>query len=224
MTTWSRRESWHLKLDASLRAYVTQIVHLMSDRAGADVLDVAAGTGWLGQMEFGSYTPLDIVPPHETWDLDTPLPEHHERSYDVVVCLGALHFTRDPWWSLEQLCRALRPEGELILGVPWIYPPHDRGTDRWRIAPRQIWTMVREHFSEVSLHPNGSVFHLPMHVLNYYVSGPFRGVRRDDLERLRSRPRPEAWRAERVEQIPAPQFGPMGAIAHGRGRLDTRPV
>lgn len=218
MTTWSRRESWHLKLDASLRTYVTQIVHVMAGRTDADVLDVAAGSGWLGQMEFGSYTPLDIIPPHEIWDLDTHLPTHHESRYDVVVCLGALHFTRNPWWSLDQLVRALRPDGEMLIGVPWLYPPHDRPFDRWRIAPRQIWTMLHERFTRVDLHPNGSAFHLPMHVVNYYLSGPFRGVPAADLERLRSRPRPAVWQAERIDEVPVPMFGPMGVLAHGVGR------
>lgn len=214
--SWSRRESWHLRLDASLRTYVAQIVHLVGDRPDADVLDVAAGSAWLGQLEFRSYTPLDIVPPHERWDLDTALPDRHVHGYDVVVCLGALHFTRDPRWSLGQLCRAVRPGGELLVGVPWLYPPHDREHDRWRIAPRQIWSMVREHFPVVDLHPNGSILHLPMHVANYYISGPFRGVRRSDLEWLRSRPVPEPWRADRPEDLPTRWFGPMGTIAHGR--------
>lgn len=218
MSSWSRRESWHVRLDASLRTYVGQVVHLLSGRPDADVLDVAAGSAWLGQLPFRSYTPLDILPPHERWDLDTPLPDHHVGRYDVVVCLGALHYTRDPWSSLRQLCRALRSDGELLVGVPWLYPPHDRVHDRWRMAPRQVWTMVREEFPRVDLHPNGSLFHLPMHVLNYYVTGPFRGIDASDFERLRQRPIPEPWRAETIDDVPTSWFGPMGVIAHGYGR------
>lgn len=217
MNGWTRREGWHLRLDASLRTYVTQIVHVMADRPDADVLDVAAGSGWLGQLDFRSYTPLDIIPPHERWDLDTPLPQHHVGRYDVVVCLGALHFTTDPGWSLGQLRRGVRPGGDLLVGVPWLYPPHDRDHDRWRIAPRQIWSMMHEDFDRVDLHPNGSVFHLPMHVLNRYVTGPFRGVDRSDLERLKSGPSPSVWRARRVEDVPVRAFGPMGVLAHGVG-------
>lgn len=217
MSGWTRREGWHLRLDASLRTYVTQIVHVMADRPDADVLDVAAGSGWLGQLDFRSYTPLDIIPPHERWDLDTPLPEHHVGAYDVVVCLGALHFAADPRWSLAQLRRGLRARGELIVGVPWLYPPHDREHDRWRIAPRQIWGLMREHCGQVSLYPNGSLLHLPMHILNRYIAGPFRGVARCDLDRLRRSPPPERWCPDRVSDIPVPMWRPMGVIAHGSG-------
>lgn len=47
MSHWTRRESWR-----SIRMSVAQIVELIGDRQHADVLDVAAGSWWIGQGLF----------------------------------------------------------------------------------------------------------------------------------------------------------------------------
>ena len=222
MTSWSRREGWHLRLDPSLRTYVAQVVQLVGDRPQADVLDVAAGSAWLGQFHFGSYTPLDIAPPHERWDIETPLPDHHVAQYDLVTCLGGLHYSIDPPRSLAEMVRALRPGGELIIAVPWLYPPHDPGHDGWRISPVQLWRLLDEHFERVELHPNGSVFHLPLHVLNRYVTGPFRGVRRADLDRMSEVAVPSAWSAGSAEEVPPTRWRPMVVLGRGSSLRTAR--
>lgn len=219
---WKLRERGHVRLDPSLRTYVAQILSMVDGRGDADVLDVAAGSGWLGQLDFGSYHGLDIVAPHERWDLNTSLPEPHVGAYDIVMCLGALHFTDDPRRSLAELAKALRPAGELIVAVPWLYPPHDMRYDRWRVSPRQLWRMLDEHFGSVELHPNGSLFQLPLHVLNRVVSGPFRGVPAADLAALRGAPIPEPWRATRVDDVPVRSAGPM--VILGRGSNLRSPI
>lgn len=220
MTDWSRREGWHLRLDPSLRTYVAQVARLVGDRPEADVLDVAAGSGWAGQFHFRSYRSLDIVPPHERWDIETPLPAAHESRYDLVICLGGLHYSIDPRRSLAEMVRALRPGGEIVLAVPWLYPPHDLGYDGWRLSPTHLWRLLREHFSDIELHPNGSVLHLPLHVLNRYVTGPFRGIRRQDLDRVRDARIPDPWRPDRADDVPVSRWRPMVTLARASSPVD----
>lgn len=217
MGDWGPRYRWHVRLDPSLRTYVAQVVALVGDRPDADVLDVAAGSGWVGQFSFKSYRSLDIVPPHERWDLDEPLPDEHVGGYDLVVCLGALHYTHDPRRSFGELVRALRPAGELVVAVPWLYPPHDIEDERWRISPRELYRLVGEHFDTVELHPNGSAFHLPLHVLNRYITGPFRGVGREVLDSVRDVEIPRPWRTSSVDEVPVSRTGPMVVLARASG-------
>lgn len=212
------RARWQLRLDPPLRRYVATIVHILGERHDAKLLDIAAGTGWLRQLEFGSYHALDITGDHERWDINTPLPDRHAGAYDIAVCLGALHFALDPRAALEQFGRALRPDGELVVGAPWLFPPHDREIDLWRLSPRLFWRLLDERFASVDIYPIGTVLGIPGQILNRYVTGPFHGLDAATLQRASRMRKGPRWSAEVPEDIPLRWLGPVGMIAHARNR------
>ncbi|MGH3441159.1 MAG: class I SAM-dependent methyltransferase, partial [Nitriliruptorales bacterium] len=215
----SLRSRLHARLDPHLGTCLATVAGILADRSDLDVLDVAAGTGWVRDLGVRSYHALDVVPPHEPWDIDTPLPAQHVSRYDLVLCLGALHFAIDPPRTVAEFVRALRPGGELVVSTPWIYPPHDREHDRWRISPLAARDLLAGSFEEVDLYLIGSALGLPLVVANRFVTGAFRGLPAEDLRRIVRRRRPaERIRTHGPADIPLRWFGPVGVVAHGRGQ------
>lgn len=41
-----------------------------------------------------------------------------ENQFDIVMCIGVLHHLRNPELALKNFCRALRPEGKIVI---WVY-------------------------------------------------------------------------------------------------------
>ena len=206
-----------LRLDPFLSSYVATIREVLEPLRDRTVLDVSAGSGWARQFDFASYTPVDIIDPQAYWDLDTPLPDVHAGGYDLVVNLGSLHYTRDPVRSLEQMVRALRPGGDMVVMVPWMFPPHDRRADRWRIAPLQLWEMLDRHFETVDLFLVGNAFQLPVHVTKRLLAGPFVGVTPAELASTpRRRAAPRLVVAD-ADGVPAHWTGPVNVVAHATG-------
>ena len=206
-----------LRLDPFLSSYVATVRAILEPLRDRDVLDVSAGTGWVRQFGFTGYTPLDVIDPDEYWDLDTPLPGIHVGRYDLVVNLGSLHYTRDPVRSLGQMRRALRPGGDMVVMVPWMSPPHDRRTDRWRIAPIQLWEMLDRSFDTVDLFLVGNVFQLPVHAAKRWLAGPFVGVTPAELAATpRRRAAPRLTVADPAD-VPARWTGPVNVVAHATG-------
>ncbi|MBS3940225.1 MAG: methyltransferase domain-containing protein [Actinobacteria bacterium] len=206
-----------LRLDPFLSSYVATIREVLEPLRDRDVLDVSAGSGWVGQFDFRNYTPVDIVDPDAYWDLDTPLPDDHVAGYDLVVNLGSLHYTRDPVRSLEQMLRALRPGGDLVIMVPWMFPPHDRRADRWRIAPVKLWEMLDPGFVTVDLFLVGNAFQLPLHVGKRLLAGPFVGVTQAELAATSRRHAAPRVSVTDADGVPARWTGPVNVVAHATG-------
>lgn len=216
MTTFHSR--LHVRLDPHLGTYLATVAGILDGRGDADVLDIAAGSGWVRDLGVGSYHALDVEPPHEYWDIDTPLPDRHVGRYDLALCLGAVHFAIDPTRSVAQFARALRPGGELVVSSPWIFPPHDRERDRWRISPLALRDLLAGCFREVDLYLIGSALGLPLVVANRLVTGPFGGLPARDLRRIvRRRRRAPRIRTHGPSDVPLRWFGPVGVVAHGTG-------
>ncbi|MEX2487856.1 MAG: methyltransferase domain-containing protein [Nitriliruptoraceae bacterium] len=210
-----------VRFDPFLASYLATLHAVLEPLASRRTLDIAAGSGWIRALGFDDYAGLDIEPPHEIWDIDTPLPAGHVGDYELALCLGALHYAADPHASLDEFRRALRPDGDLVLMVPWLYPPHDREADRWRIAPRQLFTMLAPHFAQVDLWFVGSVFQLPAHIAKRVIAGPFRGITPEELRRLPRRLAAPRQTPGDVDDVPVPWFGPLNVVAHARSMREN---
>lgn len=205
-----------LRLDPFLTSYVATLREVLEPLRERTLLDISAGSGWAREIGFSAYTGLDVNGAHEYWDLDTPLPEEHVGGYDLALNLGSIHYTRDPHRSVAEIVRSLRPGGDLVMMVPWMFPPHDRRIDRWRLSPVLVWELLAPHFTAVDLYCVGNVFQLPVHALKRVIAGPFQGV---DAPILASAPRRRAaprLTIRTVDDIPTRWTGPVNVVAHGR--------
>lgn len=207
--------------DPFLRSYVATICQVLTPLVGRRTIDIAAGTAWVRSLGFTDYTPVDINGEHDYWDIGTPLPERHVGAYELAVCMGALHYSPDPTVSLGEMLRTLRPGADFVVMVPWLYPPHDRDIERWRIAPRQIYAMVAESFDAIDVYNVGSLWQVPLHVAKRFIAGPFVGVSSRQLVRSTSRRVAPPVHAQSVDDLPVAWAGPLNVVVHARGFRGT---
>jgi SAM-dependent methyltransferase len=85
---------------------------------------------------FADYTGLDMRPGPNVDVVanakEIPFPR---ESFDVVTCLEMIEHDQDPFWSVEEMKRVLRPGGSLVITVPGIgFPRHDYPSDYWRFT------------------------------------------------------------------------------------------
>ena len=85
---------------------------------------------------FADYTGLDMRPGPNV-DIVAmanaiPFPDD---TFDVVTCLETLEHDPDPFGSIREMRRVLKPGGALVLTVPGIgFPRHDYPSDYWRMT------------------------------------------------------------------------------------------
>jgi len=85
---------------------------------------------------FADYTGLDARPGPNVdvvaWANNIPFPD---STFDVVTCLEMLEHDPDPFSSVREMKRVLKPDGKLVLTVPGIgFPRHDYPNDYWRMT------------------------------------------------------------------------------------------
>ena len=101
------------------------------------ILDVGAGAGpyWVKRPDC-NWVALDIYPSKKetivvnagsTWDIS-------DMSFDGVLCTQVLEHAFDFHLILSEIQRILRPDGILIVSVPFIYPYHGTPEDYHRFT------------------------------------------------------------------------------------------
>jgi len=66
------------------------------------------------------------------------------ESIDTVICLETLEHVKDPSQVVRELSRVLRPEGALLMSVPFLYRIHGVPNDFWRFTEYQVQRMVND--------------------------------------------------------------------------------
>jgi SAM-dependent methyltransferase len=131
---------------------------------GAKVLSVGAGGDVnarlrkQGQVRRFSVVELDIDPargPDLVGDVCTyPL---GEAEFDVVLISEVLEHLHSPHLAIENLARALRVGGHLILTTPFVFPIHERPYDYFRYTRFGLEFLLRD-FDDVRITPRNSYF------------------------------------------------------------------
>ena len=115
----------------------------VTGRLNGNVLDVGCADRWIERhCESGAnYIGLDF-PPTAT-QLYATVPDVFanaaslpfiDGSIDVLVCLEVLEHIRDHRAALREFARILKPDGTLILSMPFLYPIHDAPHDYQRLT------------------------------------------------------------------------------------------
>jgi SAM-dependent methyltransferase len=88
-------------------------------------------------------------------DVSRPLP-FLSGSFDTVVLTDVLEHLPHPWSAMREVARVLRPQGHLLLGVPFLYGIHEAPHDYYRYTEHILRELCENSGLEVlELHPYG---------------------------------------------------------------------
>ena len=158
-----------LALDASLRPHLRRYVT-------GQVLDAGCGHRpyqiMIERLASG-YDSLDIEeragPVTIRADLQR-MPEVPSDRYDVVLCSEVLEHLPKPDRAIGELRRVLKPQGTLILTVPFLSRLHEEPCDYFRFTEHGLRRLLADAaFSVEELRPTGSVFGFLGHQISSIV-------------------------------------------------------
>jgi SAM-dependent methyltransferase len=145
----------YLHLRYLIRDLEAALAHV--DRPVADVLDV-----WCGSRAYDDLLPLEArrvgldVPgnPYGVADVesDEVLP-FEDASFDLVVCIEAFQWMRDPKHTVTEFARVLRPGGTAIVAVPFAFE-YDRENFERRFTGNELVELF-DGWDDVTLTENG---------------------------------------------------------------------
>jgi SAM-dependent methyltransferase len=137
-------EPERLRLRRTVRGWLRRV------EPGSVVLEVGAGTGFLEpvvreEVPEVVYVGGDIAPTERTGVVfDATRMPVATASVDVVMALEVLEHMPTPEALLSEAARVLRPEGHLILTVPFMFGVHDF-LDYHRFTPLGLEQMLLRH-------------------------------------------------------------------------------
>jgi len=67
------------------------------------------------------------------------------QQFDTVLALEMLEHVRDPDACMSEIARVIRPDGTLLLTVPFVAPLHQWPFDYLRFTPRGIGALLERH-------------------------------------------------------------------------------
>jgi SAM-dependent methyltransferase len=134
----------------------------LGDISGARVLEIGSGRQDLGADAYSlkgrfddaaEFVQSDVNPAfgHRVVDVtDMSI----DQEFDVVLCMYVLEHVFDLRAAVENMRRALRPGGKVLIAVPHLYPYHDEPIDFWRFTEHSLRELCRD-FSTVDIQRKG---------------------------------------------------------------------
>jgi len=145
------------------------------------LLDIGGGSPYQGHIrhaDVGSdslYFCVDISAsgnPHIIGDiLALPFPN---GIADAILCNAVLEHVHAPQQAVNELYRILKPQGRLLVGVPFLYPYHDR-IDYYRFTEDGLRYLFRD-FVDVTIMPYGDYFYATLSLLTGFGSASMRFI------------------------------------------------
>ncbi|SDJ34514.1 Methyltransferase domain-containing protein [Frankineae bacterium MT45] len=145
----------------------------LADNAGAvrgDLLDLGAGNQpfrpWYEPLA-KSVVALDVAPAPglSLLSMAAPLP-FQASSFDTILCTSVLEHVDNAEKAVAEMVRVLRPGGQLIITVPFLYPTHEAPYDFWRTTHIGLRAVLERHGLEVGeVAAQGGPFLLVSHYL-----------------------------------------------------------
>lgn len=130
---------------------------------GRTVLEIGSGRQDLGQDAYSlralfadtdDFVQSDVNPAFghrivDVTDMDI------EEEFDLVLCMYVLEHVFDVRSAVENMRRALKPGGRLVIAVPHLYPYHDEPIDFWRFTEYSLKQLCAG-FSQVEVRQKGA--------------------------------------------------------------------
>jgi SAM-dependent methyltransferase len=129
---------------------------------GARVLEIGSGRGDLGEdayslkgafPEAGEFVQTDVNPAFGHMVLDITNMSL-DQEFDVILCMNVLEHVYEVRLAVDNLRKALRPGGKVLIATPFLYPYHDEPIDFWRFTEHSLRELCRD-FSAVEVRHKG---------------------------------------------------------------------
>lgn len=151
---------WHYQWLAGMPLYAA-LRPVLGSLSG-DVLDVGCGykpyRSWIPRAR--SYFGIDVFPgpdvdaliaPGQPWPVG-------DACYDVVLCTQVLEHVGDLDHTVQEVVRALRPGGDAIFTVPFIFGEHNSPHDYRRLSRYGAHRLLGDHGLEIiTVQPHGAI-------------------------------------------------------------------
>ena len=69
-----------------------------------------------------------------------------DNTFTCVFCSGVLEHVDNVWKAMAEITRVLKPQGVLLLGVPFRQPIHSHPHDYWRFTRYGIGYLLKDNF------------------------------------------------------------------------------
>ncbi len=112
---------------------------------------------------------------HVVADLNKKIPVASQTA-DCIICVSVLEHLYDPQLMLHEAYRLLRPDGNLVLQVPWQWWIHEAPIDYFRYTPYCLEMMLEKAgFKEIKIEPESGFFTMWVLKFNYFSARFIRG-------------------------------------------------
>ena len=159
--TWTRlydqtvgtRDFWYLALQNLV--YYRCLTPILARHVRGRTLDLGAGKlAWRGPLRLycDTYLSADVAREHPdldyVFDLTGPVPLEAD-SVDTIFCNSVLEHVQDPAVGLSQIYGILKPDGKVLLSVPFLFYLHGQPHDYYRFTPAGIAMLCRRAGFEI---------------------------------------------------------------------------
>jgi SAM-dependent methyltransferase len=95
-----------------------------------------------------------------------------DNSVDTIFCCSVLEHVTDPPAAMAEFARVLRPNGRVILSIPFMYFLHGAPNDFFRFTRFGVELMARRSgLSVETVTTSGGLAHLVLHTVSMVVAG-----------------------------------------------------
>ena len=160
--------------DYSATAELFRVLRPILAQLKGSVLDVGCGNSsyrnLMNNVEYyvGLETDPDsgaeiIIKPSESWPVA-------DESFDNVIILQVLEHVNDLQAVLSEIKRVLKPQGTLIISIPFLYNEHGSPDDYRRLTTRGLTSLLEDDYKIIEVSKIGGIgTTLTILILNFFV-------------------------------------------------------
>jgi len=145
-------------LSGNRKMYYSKVQGIAAGAFGKTVLEIGSGKQVNGKYSYSAqhlftdakqFIQTDINPEfgHKVLDI-TKMKD--KSKYDIILCLNVLEHVYDFQTAVDNLHRALKKDGTLVVAVPFAFPLHDEPGDYWRFTEHSLQKILG-NFSSTNL-------------------------------------------------------------------------
>lgn len=157
-----------------------------------DIIDIGAGNApWKSFLPQGvSYTGLDIANASEFAMQKSDDIVYYsggvfpfaDQQFSNMLCVEVLEHVVDTEFFLSEMCRCLKPDGKVILTVPWSARRHHLPYDYFRFTPEAlVYLFEKNGFVDVQVIERGDDFSVVFNKVFCLIQGLFVSANKKNL-------------------------------------------